>query len=403
MDIEIDIRTRTPIWTACARPSTFYPYGHWPMWVGYPIAATAGGPFDRIRPDVLLTSMRWWFDAAMRALDQRVCDAPDGVRCGTCIACHTFAQVAADVTVDATEPIPAGIMMAKREWGCSWNTPPARVGAFRLRLSGDDVAVARLAALLALLERIGGIGMRLPEGYGAYAIEKCNGSPLDAVIAMASWPQPAAHRRVAADVLPDLRDIIITQCVICPHVPGWWTSCDPIIPVALRIQPLVQRGMTPITSAVHAALERRTKLRRPQMRAVFGAQLPNALPARVAVTWAFQDNPPDDPAAPWREPWRTHAVVWTGGLPATARKRVESAIVDPELWATAIGDTADVEVRVARLKDADCVIEALRGGAVHGMADDAGSAAKRCSADASAGGGACDAAQQFQRSARRCR
>lgn len=363
MDTIVEIRARTPIWTACARPSAFFPYGHWPMWAERPTAEEADGPFDRIRPDALLASMRWWFDAAMRALDQRVCDAPDGVRCGECVACRTFARVAATVTVDATEPIPAGIMVAERTRGWGWATPPARVGAFRLRLSGDDVAVARLAALLALLERIGGIGMRLPEGYGAYAII-ADGDPLDAVIATASWPPPAARRRrVAADVLPDLRDVVIARCVIRPRVPGWWTGLAPIIPAARRVQPLVQRGMAPVASAVHAALERRTDLRRPARHAVFGALPPAARPARVAVTWAFRDDPPSDPAAPWRGPWRVHAAVWTGGLSAAVRARVESAVADPSLWAAALGDNADVEVGVARLDDADSVIQALRGGA----------------------------------------
>lgn len=306
MDIELEIRARTPIWTACARPSAFVPSGHWPMWTDRPTAEEADGPFDRIRPDALLASMRWRFDAAMRALDQRVCDTPNGVRCGAC--------------------------------------------------------VARLAALLALLERIGGIGMRLPEGYGAYAI--ADGGPLDAVIATASWPSPAARRRrVAADVLPDLRDVVIARCVIRPRVPGWWTGLAPIIPAARRVQPLAPGGMAPAATAVHAALERRTDLRRPARRAVFGALPPAARRARVAAPWAFRDDPPDDPAAPWRGPWRAHAAVWTGGLSAAVRARVESAVADPSLWGAALGDNADGEVSVARLDDADGVIQALRGGA----------------------------------------
>jgi len=50
-------------------------------------------------------------------------------------------------------------------------------------------------------------------------------------------------------------------------------------------------------------------------------------------------------------------------LSAAVRARVESAVADPSLWAAALGDNADVEVGVARLDDADSVIQALRGGA----------------------------------------
>ena len=99
-------------------------------------------------------------------------------------------------------------------------------------------------------------------------------------------------------------------------------------------------------------------------RAVFGALPPAARPVRVAVTWAFRDDPPDDPAAPWRGPWRARAAVWTGGLSAAVRARVESAgAAVAAAPGAALGDDADVEVSVARLDDADGVIQALRGGA----------------------------------------
>jgi len=360
MEIAIHVRARTPIWTACARPSAFFPYGHWPMWTERPIAETADGPFDRIRPDALLSSMRWWLDAAMRALDAHVCDAPDGARCGACVACQMFASVTLDVTDDATAPIPANIQLARDGWG--WNTPPARVGSFIVRLSGERDAVVRLAALLGLLERVGGLGMRLPEGYGAFSIER-DGGHLDAVIAASSWPLAVRRRRAGDDALPDLRDIVIARCVIRPRTPGWWTHCAPLTPAALRVQPLVLRGMAPVASAIHAAWDAHMRLPLPERRAVFGALPPHARPARVAVTWAYRDVP-DDPDTPWRGPWRVHAAAWTGGLSAAIRERVVGAVADPALWAAALGGDVDVEVGIARLDDADRVVQALRGGAL---------------------------------------
>ena len=134
-----------------------------------------------------------------------------------------------------------------------------------------------------------------------------------------------------------------------------WTACA-------RPSAFVPSGHWPMWTD-RPTLERRTDLRRPARRAVFGALPPAARRARVAAPWAFRDDPPDDPAAPWRGPWRARAAVWTGGLSAAVRARVESAVADPSLWGAALGDNADGEVSVARLDDADGVIQALRGGA----------------------------------------
>ncbi len=280
----IEIKTLTPIWTG----------------------GIDAGKMDRIREIGIIGSLRWWYEALVRALGGEVC-GPSKPNCPNsnnkmCDVCIVFGATGLrrrfrlEIAEDETQPAwkrdekMLNIRPPGRTRG--WYLPPGRVGSFKLSLHGDPQVLSLLASLFLFLEKWGNLGAKPQLGYGVFSI--LNRETVIEYARKWEWRtlNSAQSTRNSSDRLPDLRHFGFFRFNFQPESPTWWTRIAGMERVATSVQPLVVNHQTvPLAPALKNDWRFNCWQGRVEdEREVFGALRPDRYRSKVAVSWAYPKN-----------------------------------------------------------------------------------------------------------------
>lgn len=358
-EVEISIRTLTPIWTG-----------------------GAAGTCDRIHETGIIGSLRWWYEAIVRGTEGKACDpttedprcrydlkkyqestADDGRQrlrdAGLCDACQVFGASGwkrrfqleiEDSTEPAwTPPIPMNIRPPRRNRG--WYLMPGRIGDLVLRFRGDKSVLVKLASLFTFLERWGNLGSRPQLGYGLFEI--LNRSDLVAKKNDFRWPSWSPEE--ANKYLPDLREFILFHYIFQPCSTSWWQHV-PGIAIALGdhknvpgLNRLHSRQMVPITPDFRNQWRfENGGFSESFLRWIFGistvdrkTQEFDRVRSKYAVSWAYHKE----------EQWHIRGWVWLPTrddqreLTAQERERAKEVIVNKDTFEALVGVAGVLETR----------------------------------------------------------
>lgn len=338
-----------------------------PLWTG----GVETGQMDRLHETGILGSLRWWYEAIVRGLGGTACDPTEhactlsGVNLekyertrgdgkdpaeaiqatDICPVCQLFGATGwrrrfrLRIVDDQTRPVwtPATQMLNLRppDRNRGWFLPPGRMGTLALRLDGDQKTLARLAALILVLERWGSLGAKSQLGYGLFALEQRE------EIARQSAPWQLLGERKVDPALPDLRRFGFFRYHFQPQKPGWWTQIPGIERVATRVRSVVGDHHT---VPVAPALKNEWRFHQWQRawgdeRTFFGTLQPDRIRSKVAVSWAY----------PQAEGWEVRGHVWLG-QPAEREQRpfqpqaIWAMFCSPEPWQVAIGQPGTLDL-----------------------------------------------------------
>jgi CRISPR-associated protein Cmr1 len=360
--MEIRIRTLTPLWTG-GMDSTM----------------------DRVHETGILGSLRWWYEAIIRALKGKACD-PTERKCnfdaekyrkskatderhrlrdaGLCDVCQLFGATGWRrrfrlEVVDETQWIwdqrdqMLNIRPPQRARG--WFLPPGKMGKLTIRLESDRQALSSIAASFLFLERWGSIGARPQLGYGVFRIEN-----RDEVLACAKgWEWEIFEGEESSRVenalqekdVPDLRRFGFFRYSFQSDKPGWWTRVPGISRVAIQVQSLVSRfRVVPLAPS----LKNEWRFNRWQRawgddRQIFGTLRPTRRRSRVAVSWAYKVE---------GNKWEIRGWVWLPTRSQTAECLWE-VLSNGETWRQVVGVAGDLQTQ--RLRTEQDVLQLLRG------------------------------------------
>ena len=306
MQVEIKIKTLTPIWTG-----------------------GVDGTMDRIHETGIIGSLRWWYEVLVRGLGGNACD-PTEHTCGfdqekyrkskasderqrlrdagLCDVCQVFGATGwrrrfrLEVE-DETRPIwePAERMLNVRPPGRNrgWFLPPGRMGTVTLKLSGDAEVLSRLATLLLFLERWGSLGAKPQLGYGVFQIE--NREEVKARVD--GWKWETMGNGKPNGNLPELRQLGFFRLRFSVSHPAWWTKVGGLSRVASEVQPVVREYATVPVAPVLKNEWRfsRWKGGRNLEKEIFGALQPERKRSRVVASWAYRTA---------KSVWEVRGWVW---------------------------------------------------------------------------------------------
>ncbi len=200
-----------------------------PLWTG-----GADGKSDRLHTTGLIGSLRWWYEALVRAMGGRVCDPiiqaciydPENPNNGLCLGCELFgatgwARRFRLSVEDATYPEgtqgpkqPSGNRFKRNSTNQrpSWYFPAqGRGGSFMLSIirTAEDFDPLIIVGLLKLIEQHAALAAKTQLGYGCVQFEEMPSFDPRAfaqIIHSKASAQPSTTQR-----LPDLREIFFAQ------------------------------------------------------------------------------------------------------------------------------------------------------------------------------------------------
>lgn len=327
-----------------------------PLWTG-----GADGQMNRVFEAGLLGSMRWWYEAIVRALGGDACDPSSNQKClydamkhkknavsderqalrkaGLCDVCQLFGATGwrrrfqLQVVEDKTQAIwkgntPLNIRPAGRNRG--WYLPPGCLGTFSLRLQVSPAYVAQILALLRFIEQHGSIGAKPQLGYGV--VEILNKNEVSRCISSFSWdnllPQGAAKGPApsALQALPDLRDMGFFRYRFQPTRSSWWMHLSGLQRLVSSIQPFAQQTV-PIAPLLKNAWRFNHWQSHWGHASDFWGMVSGTGRQRgkVAVSWAYKTN----------DAWEIRGSAWLHGL--KDQGAAWAMFQNAEIWASTVG------------------------------------------------------------------
>jgi CRISPR-associated protein Cmr1 len=270
-----------------------------PLWTG----GVETGMSNRIHETGLIGSLRWWYEAIVRGVGGKACDAANS-NCDAknqCKACELFGTTGwqrrfrLEVTSMDGEPAWEGARTINfRPYGRhrGWYLPAGWVGTLTLQLVGDAEALAKMATLFLFLEQSGGIGAKQHLGYGAFRVENRQ----EVELKKAKQFQTIQNEKM--ETLPDLRAFTFFQARFEPHKPSWWTQIDGIRQVRERsdqwrhLTHLAERGMVPVSPTLKNYWRFQQKWPSPGIEQwLFGTlQRDRRMRSKVSLGWAIEGN-----------------------------------------------------------------------------------------------------------------
>jgi CRISPR-associated protein Cmr1 len=229
-----------------------------PLWTG----GVNTGEMERLQEKGLIGSLRWWDEAILRGLGNRVCQptsASAQERCSAsegrcCEVCQLYGatglQRSFRLRVHDGEPIfstedfrsislPSGRLYFNRNTGKKdriggWFLQGQAQMSEGLRLEvitlGDDRRIARIWLALALIERHAAIGAKVSNGYGVVAATE-RLAVLDLTTDFIDQLPP--HKQAMPPVqqeLPDLRDLFFAKLSFAePKNKDWWKKIGGLV------------------------------------------------------------------------------------------------------------------------------------------------------------------------------
>ncbi|MEA3310488.1 MAG: type III-B CRISPR module RAMP protein Cmr1 [Chloroflexota bacterium] len=334
-----------------------------PLWTG-----GVDGKCDRLHVTGIIGSLRWWYEALVRA-GGYACDPASDNKCRydskdpqppekqLCPACYVFGatgwrrrfrlKVVEDATEPAWNPSTGALNIRPPDRSRGWYLPPGRVGEITLRLDGDNETLQKLAALFLFLEQWGSLGAKPQLGYGAFEITNRE-KVTDRTSGWGVWPsQDDKDPHVS---LPDLRRFHFFRYTFTPARRDWWLRLADIQQLLGKhkeigvLNTLYQRRMVPTTPLLKNIWRyREWHGSRPVSRWIFGVStvrkqagrtVIHRVRSKVAVTWAYAL---DDMR------WSMHGWLWlpenddSGRLPGDELKRLAEMVLRRETFTALCG------------------------------------------------------------------
>ncbi len=337
--MDIQIKTRTPLWTG----------------------GVATGQVDRLHETGIIGGLRWWYEAIIRGMGGTACDPGQG-ECqfdarkyaassatdthqrlrdaGLCDVCQVFGATGwrrrfrLEIVNDTTCPVWAGhtpLNIRPPDRNRGWFLPPGVMGSFTLRFHGDAAIQAQLAWLLLFLERWGHLGARAQLGYGVFAIE--NRAEVAQFASNLAPPWGTVGDSAPDNAYPNLQNFGFFRYRFQPQHPGWWTQLPGFERVTTRIRPLVATHQTvPLTPVLKNVW--RFQLWQPAWgdeRTFWGTLGRERIRSKVLVSWAY----PQDGM------WTIHGSAWLQGV--QDRQAVWAMFCNPTCWEQALGIAGELQ------------------------------------------------------------
>ncbi|MBX7237236.1 MAG: type III-B CRISPR module RAMP protein Cmr1 [Caldilineales bacterium] len=339
-ELEIAIRTLTPLWTG-----------------------GVDGSMDRVHETGLLGSLRWWYEAVVRGLGGSACDPtehacifdldnykkaaglPERQRlsaAGLCDACQLFGATGwrrrfrLQISAQDQPTWTGGRDLNVRPYGRTrgWFLKSGRIGEITVNLQGEPNALVQMSALFHWLETWGNLGPRPQLGYGVFRMGAIKIAP-----STAPWEELGS---ASIGVLPDLRSFVFFKLRFTPKEDAWWTQVSGLRELRGQhdwriIERLAAQGMVPVMPALKNYLrfeQRWSSNALPHW--LFGTlRGDERIRSKLALSWAFRL--PDD------EAWETRGWVHlpNDGRGRAARTEVTNvlrqALERPQNWQLALG------------------------------------------------------------------
>lgn len=222
--MDFRLKTLTPIWTA----------------------GVERGRMDHVHETAIVGTLRWWYEAMLRALGRDVCnptsDYPNE-RCPRsdkdyCDICRLFGSTGRSrrfrlrieggvgLSQGGNVPLPSGRLHNNRVGG--WYLQgESRVGDLILRIVplGPESEVRNLQVPLALIHRHAALGAKVSNGYGVVEITDESGTPTLVAATLLDQFANSAGNGQSGD-LPDLRDFFFAKLRFQEpsNAPNWWQN-----------------------------------------------------------------------------------------------------------------------------------------------------------------------------------
>jgi CRISPR-associated protein Cmr1 len=223
--ISITLRTLTPFWAGGVEP----------------------GRMERVHETGIIGSLRWWYEAVLRGLGQKVCDPTADERCprkdgSCCDACWLFGTTGRSrhfrVRMEGGEPLFYGndILLASGRLHPRRQGPDRPGGWFLYgqALTGNldmqitplfstDEHIATLMVPLALIHRYAALGAKVSNGYGVVNVTRVNN---EAFVISDAMLRRLPTGKNAPDTLPNLRDFFFAKVRFQEpgDNPDWWKA-----------------------------------------------------------------------------------------------------------------------------------------------------------------------------------
>ncbi len=314
--------TPEPFLTVTFTPQT-------PLWTG-----GVDGTMDRIHETGIIGSLRWWFEAIVRALGGSACD-PTKSKCNyqkdkqICDVCTVFGATGwkrrfslrvegeptyiwSDEERDKQLHLrPAG----RRSWG--WYLPNGVINPLRFRVHGDPDTLGQLQPLIHFLGRHGAIGAKNQLGYGFGSIDDLDPIPPNSLFA--SLERGGQHKRTEhRSSIPSLNRFGFFSFRFTPVKPNWWAEIPGLERLIgdRKMRPLLNRavkaGMVPVTPLIKSDWRRNFARAPPFVRmSLFGASEGRVrIRGKIGFSWAFKTDTNEDE-------WQVRGWCW---FPKTAER-----------------------------------------------------------------------------------
>lgn len=292
--LTIKLRTLTPIWTG----------------------GVETGKMDRVHETGIMGSLRWWYEAILRGLGDKVCDSTGETRCrydprkpGTpesqlCSACYLFGTTGwkrrfqlkiSDENLlpawDAKQALKITPYPRKRGWFLN----PGQTGGFDMQLVGEPAALKKITFLLRFLENWGNLGPRPQLGYGVFTIENINGAEIK------TNPRLDICGDNGVGELPDLRSFSFFKLSFIPKSSNWWVDISGLKELRKNrhtqkeweiLKNIADQGMVPVTPALRNYLRYKQKWSSSFLpHWLFGTLGKGAKSrSKVCLSWAYRQN-----------------------------------------------------------------------------------------------------------------
>lgn len=244
-----------------------------PLWT----AGAVRGQMDRVRETGIIGSLRFWYEAALRAMDLHICDPTSDNnenRCrleeggSLCAACRLFGATGqsrrfrlridggAELFYGNNVLLPSGRVHNRRTGGW-YLQAQSRTGDLTIKI----VPLARVDEInnlllpLALIHRHASLGAKISNGYGVVEINNKDGKPITVGQALIDSLDGNA-RSVQPSGLPDLRDFFFAKLRFQEPASNlqWWQKIQCINQVkgnaASFLQNCKKRGLLPLSPAI---------------------------------------------------------------------------------------------------------------------------------------------------------
>lgn len=342
VEVKISFKTLTPLWTG-----------------------GADGQMNRICESGLLGSMRWWYEAIVRALGGKACDPSGGKKClydatkhkkstisderqalrraGLCDVCQLFGATGwrrrfqLQVVEDETRAIWQGnTLLNIRPGGRNrgWYLPPGRLGTFSLQLRTSPYHLTQVLALLRFIAQYGTLGAKPQLGYGV--VEILNNEEVKQHTTSFSWknllPENTGQAQTPEEQedLPNLKDMGFFCYRFEPEHSSWWVRLSGLERVVRSVQPFARQ-----TVPIAPLLKNTWRFGHWQRhwgrdRDFWGLVETERQRGKVTVSWAYRTD----------EAWEIRGSTWLCGL--KDEKAVWAMFQNAEIWANTVGIEGDL-------------------------------------------------------------